>query len=151
MRHPFFNFMKITYHSSIIRFEGSYPSLSAFLLTPMPEESDKESMQLSAEGKFFVAPDSFSASYQEEDGTNVRLSLEKGTLSFSRGATHAVFPSSGSASFLHRTEYGALTVDTYTLRLELQEKNGSFLLTLTYLAYIGGMVQKNMMKWKFTH
>lgn len=143
--------MKITYHSSITRFEGSYPSLSAFLLTPLPQEADKESMQLCAEGAVSFQADGCTASYREEDGTAVRLSLQNGTFTFVRGATRAVFPQTGMTSFSHQTGYGALTVDAYTLRLDLQEKNGSYLLTLSYLAHIGGMVQKNTMKWKFTH
>ncbi len=140
--------MKVKFHSAILRYEGSYASLSAFMLSPAPKESDKESMQLSAEGTLKTDGDALSLSYREEDGTPVSLDYTDGSLKLQRGMTKALFTRGKSTSFSHFTGYGALENTVYTLRLDTASREGKRLVTLTYLAFISGMVQKNTMMWK---
>lgn len=140
--------MNIKFHSSILRYKGSYASLSAFLLCPLPEETDKEEVRSSSVGRFEGDASSFTLSYQEEDGVKASLSYHDGVLCFSRGATEAVFEKGKTTSFSHFAGYGTLLHTAYTLRLDVAEREGKYLLTLSYLAHISGMVQKNTMMWK---
>ena len=141
--------MNVKFHSTIVRYDGSFQTLSAFLLAGKANAADTETMQFSADGS--LDADAFALRYKEEDGTEACLRYDRnGTLFFRRGLTNAVFTLGKTTSFSHQTAYGVLPTEAYTTRLELMEKNGSYLLALTYFAHICGMVQENTMKWKFT-
>ncbi len=140
--------MKIKFHSSILRYEGNYPSLSAFMMSASPQESDKEDMMSSPEGKFEGDENAFTLSYREEDGMSASLTYRAGELHFRRGATEACFIKGKSTSFSHFAGYGSLLHTVYTLRLEVIKRDDKYLVALSYLAHISGMVQKNTMMWK---
>ena len=140
--------MKVKYHSAITRYEGSFSSLSAFLLCPAPRESDSESMQCSANGTLCEEKDGFTLSYREEDGTPVRVEYKAGELKFSRGLTQSLFSLGKTTVFSHHMGYGSLECAAYTTRLETVKRDGKTLLMLTYIALLSGMAQKNTMMWK---
>ncbi len=140
--------MKLSYTSSITRYEGSYPSLSVFLMSPCPKESDSESFHAQAEGDFKGDKAAFTVAYKEEDGVQAKLVYEGDTLIFTRGATKASFKLSKSTSFSYVSELGSMPVSAYTERLDLKEKAGKLLLSLTYYMHVSDIVQKNVMKWK---
>jgi len=120
-------------------------------MSPLPEQSDTETMQISAKGTFSGDENAFSLAYTEEDGTHVSLHYDaEGGLEFRRGVTNTTFVRGKTTVFSHWTGYGMLEIEAYTTRLDLMEKNGSYLLTLTYFSHISDMVQQNTMKWKLT-
>ena len=141
--------MEIQYSSSIVRYEGDFSSLSAFLMCPTPKESDRESFLCRAEGDFKGDKDSFTLCYKEED-TSATLSYNGKELIFKRGGTASRFTEGSVTSFAHVTDIGALPIDAYTLRLDLKEREGKLLLTLSAYMYISGMIQKTTMKWKLS-
>ncbi len=140
--------MDLKFHSSIVRYEGTYSSLSAFMLSPSPRESDKEDMMSSLQGSFTGDATAFTLSYREENGTSALLEYREGTLRFCRGGTEAVFIKGKTTSFSHFAGYGSLLHTVYTTRIDVSERQGKYLLTLSYMAHISGMVQKNTMMWK---
>ena len=140
--------MKVKYHSAITRYEGRFPSLSAFLLCPAPHESDGESLQCSASGTLQEEKDGFVLSYREEEGTPVRVEYRAGELKFARGLTQSLFSLGKTTVFSHHTGYGSLECTAYTTKLETVKRDGKTLLMLNYIAFISGMAQKNTMMWK---
>ena len=140
--------MKLSYTSSITRYENSYPSLSVFFMSASPKESDRESFHAKAEGDFRGKKTAFSVIYKEEDGTGASLIYEDDTLIFARGGTKAEFKLSKSTAFSYASELGELAVSAYTERLDVKEKEGMILLSLTYYMHVSDMVQKTVMKWK---
>lgn len=140
--------MKVQHTSGITRYEGSYPSLSAFLMCPCPKESDSESFLSRAEGRFEGNANAFSLTYKEEDGVLASLDYNGKELHFVRGGTRAVFIPSKTTSFSHITELGAMKAEAYTTRLDVKEKDGKILLSVSYFMHISDIIQKNTMKWK---
>ena len=90
----------------------------------------------------------FSLSYKEENGTSASIVYEGDMLRFTRGITQAAFSLSRITSFSYVTDLGAMPVSAYTERLDVMERDGKLLLTLSYFMHISGMVQKTVMKWK---
>ncbi len=142
--------MKIQYTSSIVRYAGDFSALSAFLMCPSPKESDSESFVARAEGAFSGDKRAFSLSYKEEDGSAAKLSYNGEQLSFQRGATASYFKQGSVTAFSHMTEMGVLPISAYTTRLDVLERDGMLLLTLSAYMHISGMVQKTTMKWKIS-
>ena len=142
--------MKIQYSSSIVRYEGDFPSLSAFLMCPAPKENDSESFIARAEGEMSGDKTALSLNYKEEDGTAASLSYDGEELIFRRGATASRFLRAKTSSFSHMTDLGAMPISAYTLRLDVMEREGMLLLTLSAYMHVSGMVQKTTMKWKIS-
>ena len=142
--------MKIQYTSSIVRYAGDFPTLSAFLMCPSPKESDSESFLARAEGTLTGDKSAFSLSYKEEDGSAANLSYNGEELLFKRGATASHFKSGSVTAFSHMTDMGALPMSAYTTRLDVLEREGMLLLTLSAYMHVSGMVQKTTMKWKIS-
>ena len=140
--------MKVQHISTITRFVGEYPSLSAFLMSASTVPSDSESVSTRAEGSFAGHADNFSLSYKEQDGTVARVSFDGDTLSFSRGGTFATFTRAKSTSFSYVSAIGALPATAYTVTLEVKEREGKLLLCVEYFMHLSNMVQKNTMRWK---
>ena len=140
--------MKVHYTSTITRYEGKYPSLSAFLMSPSPKESDSENVLFHADGVFKGDKSAFTLSYQEEDATPSRLVFSGDTLVFVRGKTEARFEKSKTTAFAYVSAIGALAATAYTVRLDVLEMAGKLLLTVEYFMHISDMVQKNTMRWK---
>ena len=141
--------MKIQYTSSIVRYGGDFPTLSAFLMCPSPKEADRESFTARAEGTFSGNKNAFSLSYKE-DGCFASLTFSGTELCFKRGATASQFKLGSLTSFSHMTDMGALPITAYTTRLDVLEREGMLLLTLSAYMHISGMVQKTTMKWKIS-
>lgn len=143
--------MRITYHSSITRYAGEYPSLSAFLLSPAPSESDSESFSFSTEGRLVGKEEAFTLSYREQDGTAVTLVLrEDGALLLRRGTTEASFSVKAVSSFLHKAELLELSITAYTVEISCKRRGESRLVTLVYYSHFSNIVQKNTMRWKLS-
>ena len=132
-----------------MRYGGDFPTLSAFLMCPSPKEADRESFTAHAEGMFSGSKNEFSLSYKE-DGCSASLTFSGAELCFKRGATVSRFALGSVTSFSHMTDMGALSIAAYTTRLDVLEREGMLLLTLSAYMHISGMVQKTTMKWKIS-
>ena len=143
--------VKVLQRSRITRYEGSFPSLSAFLLCPNPSLSDSETAEIRADGALTRLGDDVSLTYKERE-SGVRVSVEKrgDTLTVARGGGTLSFTRGARTAFEYRTSYGTLPTEAYTEDITLQEKDNSCLLTLVYTAVFGGMAQKNEMRFKIT-
>jgi hypothetical protein len=71
-------------------------------------------------------------------------------LTVTRGGGSLVFRAGCHTAFEYRTMYGTLPTEAYTEELSVQEKGNTKLLTLVYIAVLGGMAQKNEMRFKIT-
>lgn len=150
-RQPLFKNVKITvrHTSKIERYEGTFPSLSAFFLSQHPLVADTERLEEGGRGE--TADTSFfSVSYRTAEGHPSFLSLVGDTLSFRRGLSEMCFEKGKFTSFTYRTGYGELETEAFTDALSLKEKDGRWLLSLAYYARMGSMVQRNTMRFVFT-
>ena len=138
--------------SSILRYEGSYGSLSAFLLSPSPIVADTEMSDLRATGTLTYGNDMLHLEYREEE-TGIRVLVEKSgdALTVKRGGALLSFRLGTTTAFTYQTAYGALPMEAYTEKMTLIEKEHMSLLTLVYTAVFGGMAQKNEMRFKITY
>lgn len=140
--------MKLQHTSTITRYGGEYPSLSAFLMRPTPEVTDSESFLTRAEGSFLGDKNAFSATYKEEEGESATLTLSGNTVRFTRGKTQAIFTRGATTAFSYVSAIGALPATVYTEGLDVKEKDGKLLLTVSYFMHVSDMVQKTTMRWK---
>lgn len=144
---------EILQRSLISRYEGEYPSFSAFLLTPAPSLADRESTDARGVGEVsFGKGEDLSFSYREtESGIAVAVKKEGKTLHITRGGGVLRFVYGERTEFIYRTSYGALPTEAYCEEISLQKKGHLLLLTLVYTAVFGGMAQKNEMRFKVTY
>lgn len=141
--------IKVKHMSQIERYEGFYPSLSSFLLSAKPRVADKESLEEIGEGELTsLAP--LSVCYRTEEGRPCSLSLEGDTLLLRRGLSEMRFEKGKSTAFLYRTGYGEIETEAFTDALSLAEREGKHLLSLSYYARMGDMIQRNSMRFVLT-
>ena len=142
---------KVLQRSRILRYDGSFSSLSAFLLCPSPSLADSETAELHGKGSLDQSGEDVRFSYREEE-SGVSVSVEKNgdTLTVTRGGAVLLFRLGDVTSFTYATAYGKLPTEAYTDTLTLQKKENALLLTLSYIAVFGGMAQRNEMRFKIT-
>ena len=135
--------------SRITRYDGTFPSLSAFLMSPSPVAIDTETADARGDGAFTLRSEGFVLTYKEEE-SHVSVKVEKAgdTLTVTRGGGTLVFRVGARTAFDYRTLYGTLPTEAYTEELSVQEKGSTRLITLIYTAVFGGMAQKNEMRFK---
>ena len=142
---------KVLQRSRITRYDGSFSSLSAFLLAPVHTECDVETADVRAEGVFLNTEEGLSLTYKEEEsGVSVKVEKRDDTLTVTRGGAVLSFRLGATTSFVYNTLYGTLPMEAYTEEITLDEKGNARLLTLIYTAVFGGMAQKNEMRFKIT-
>ena len=150
----FVNDMKaeILQRSSILRYDGSFTSLSAFLLCPSHTTADTESGEIRAHGTLTRTEEALLLEYREEEsGIRVCVRQEGDSLTVTRAGACLSFRAGEQTSFVYKTAYGALPMEAYTQKITLTEKGRTLLLTLIYTAVFGGMAQKNEMRFKITY
>ena len=141
--------IRVKQSSLIERYEERYGSLSAFLLRAAPLPADSERVEEEGRGELLsLSP--FSLSYRTDEGRPVSLLWEGDGLTVKRGFSEMCFKKGGSTAFTYRTEYGALEIKAFTDGITLKEKDGSYLLTLSYYSLIGDMMQKNTQRFLIT-
>ena len=139
--------------SVIHRYAGAYPSLSALRLAGSLTEEDRETSDARGRGEVtFSDAGDVALSYREaESGMTVSLKKEGERLEIRRGGAVLVFLRGEATSFVYRTAYGSLPTEAITEELLLIKKEHSALLILVYTAVLGGMAQKNEMRFKITY
>lgn len=137
--------------SRITRYDGTFSSLSAFLMSPSPVPTDTETADVRGDGAITLQNDDFVLTYKEEE-SRVTVKVEKAgdTLTITRGGCLLTFRVGARTAFEYRTPYGTLPTEAYTEELLMQEKVSTRLVTLIYTAVFGGMAQKNEMRFKIT-
>ena len=143
---------EVLQRSSILRYDGEYGSLSAFRLTAAPTVTDRETSDTRGKGELtFYKEGNLSLSYREEE-SGLRVTLEKtgDRLTVTRGGAELSFLLGGTTAFSYCTAYGVLPTEAFTEQLTLQKKGATALLTLVYTAVLGGMAQKNELRFKIT-
>ena len=90
--------------SSILRYEGSYGSLSAFRLSPAPAVSDTETGDLRAKGELVYGNDTLRLEYREEE-SGIRVLVEKAadSLTVKRGGALLTFRTGATTAFPYQT------------------------------------------------
>ncbi|MBE6656154.1 MAG: DUF1934 domain-containing protein [Ruminococcaceae bacterium] len=142
---------KVLQRSKITRYDGSFPSLSAFLLCPQPTALDEETADVRGEGAFTVTGEDVSLFYKEaESGFSVIVAKMGDAVTVTRGGSVLVFRCGARTAFDYRTAYGILPTEAYTEDVTLQRKGSTYLFTLIYIAVFGGMAQKNELRFKIT-
>lgn len=137
--------------SRITRYGGSFPSLSAFLLSPSLTPADVETADVRGSGTFTPSDGGFALNYREEEsGISVTVTKSGDTLTVTRAGGTLTFRIGARTAFEYRTLYGSLPTEAYTEEISVQEKGSTRLLTLIYTAVFGGMAQKNEMRFKIT-
>ena len=119
------------------------------MLSVKPLASDTERLEETGRGEITeMGP--FSVAYRTEEGHPSSLSLTENLLSLRRGLSEMRFEKGGITRFTYRTGYGEIETEVFTDALSLKEKDGKWLLSLSYYARMGGMVQRNTMRFVFT-
>ena len=143
--------VKVLQRSRILRYDGSFSSLSAFLLCPSPLSSDTETAEVRGAGSLTQNGDGVTFTYREEEsGVTVTVEKNGNSLAVKRGGASLLFRLGEMTAFSYHTLYGTLPTEAYTDALTLQKKGQTLLLTLSYAAVIGGMAQRNEMRFKIT-
>ena len=143
--------VKVLQRSRILRYGGSFSSLSAFLMCPSPTLADQESAELRGEGSLTQRDGGLTLSYREaESGVSVSVEKSENALTVTRGGAVLSFRLGEKTAFTYRTAYGSLPTEAYTDALSVQKKGDTLLLTLSYIAVMGGMAQRNEMRFKIT-
>lgn len=139
--------------SLILRYAGEYKSLSVLRLSGALMEADRETSDARGKGEVtFSESGDVNLSYREaESGVTVSLKKEGDRLEIRRAGAELVFLRGEATSFLYRTAYGTLPTEAITEEISLIKKEHSALLTLVYTAVLGGMAQKNEMRFKITY
>ena len=144
--------MKVLVHqrSSITRYEGTFSSLSAFLLSANPQKTVEEQSENVGEGSLFRGEaEEFSFTYRErEGGASVSVCKRDGELTLRRGRSEMHFLLKKESCFSYFVDYGSIEMQAYTERIDVIEKGNSLLLTLVYFAVYSGMAQKNEVRFK---
>ncbi len=143
---------EVLQRSLILRYLGEYGSLSAFRLSASPTVADRETSDLRGVGEVAFGEDGdLTLSYREEE-SGIRVALEKtgDRLTVTRGGAALCFVLGSATAFSYRTAYGELPTEALTEQLSLQKKGKTALLTLVYTAVLGGMAQKNELRFKIT-
>lgn len=141
--------IKIKHTSRIERYDSRFPSLSAFLLSADAVATDEERLEENGVGEV-TASLPFRVYYRTEEGRPCAVTYEKGYLAVKRGFSEMRFEKGRTTSFLYQTGYGEIETEVYTDALSLTEKEGKWLLSITYYARMGDMVQKNSMRFIIT-
>ena len=143
---------EVLQRSLILRYDGEYGSLSAFRLAPAPRVADRESGDIRGTGDIVLqGADDLTLSYKEEEsGITVTVKKAGDRLTVTRGGAELFFVLGSVTSFSYRTAYGVLPTEAFTEQLSLQRKGKTALLTLVYTAVLGGMAQKNELRFKIT-
>ena len=141
--------IRVKQSSLIERYEGTYPTLSAFMLRATPLPADSERVEEEGRGELLSASP-LSLSYRTEEGRPVSLFYEGERLTVKRGLSEMIFQKGETTVFPYRTEYGTLEIKACTDGITLKEKEGAFLLTLSYYALLGDMMQKNTLRFLIT-
>lgn len=151
----FLVFMKadVLQRSTILRYAGEYQSLSALRLSGALVVADREASDARGKGDVtFSDTGDVTLSYREaESGMTLSLKKEGDRLEIRRGGAVLVFLRGETTAFLYRTAYGTLPTEAITEEISLLKKEHSALLTLVYTAVLGGMAQKNEMRFKITY
>lgn len=138
--------------SHIVRYEGAFGTLSAFRLTPAPRISDNETTEARGAGELTLAENGdLSLSYREEEGVRVSVKREGSALTVMRGGATLSFVLGEVTRFTYRTAYGELPTEAFCEEITVKAQGKALLLTLTYLAVLGGMAQKNTVRFKITY
>ena len=141
--------IKVKHTSQIERYAEGFSCLSSFLLSARPQASDTERLEETGKGEMMgVSP--LSVTYRTEEGYPCALSLADGCLSVRRGLTEMRFEKGRTTSFLYRTGYGEIETEVFTDALSLTERDGRWLLALSYYARMGDVIQKNTMRFLLT-
>lgn len=143
---------EVLQRSLILRYDGEYGSLSALRLSASPTVVDRETNDLRGVGEVvFRGSEDLTLAYGEEE-SGIRVTLEKAgdRLTVTRGGTELRFELGSATAFSYRTAYGTLPTEAFTEQLTLQKKGTTALLTLVYTAVLGGMAQKNELRFKIT-
>ncbi|MBO7170067.1 MAG: DUF1934 domain-containing protein [Clostridia bacterium] len=143
--------MKITvkHMSQIERYEGGFSALSTFLLSAKPQVADVERLEEQGTGEL-TATSPFEVAYRTEEGHPSSICLTENTLFFRRGLSEMRFEKGNVTHFAYRTGYGEWDTEVFTDALSLTEREGKWLLSLSYYARMGDVVQKNTMRFIFT-
>ena len=137
--------------SSIVRYDGSYGTLAAFRLSPA-RPTDRESTEVRGTGDvLFHEGEDLTLTYREEEGVSVKVEKTGNRLTITRGGAVLAFLFGGVTEFTYRTSYGTLPTEALCEELALQKRGATALLTLTYLAVVGGMAQRNTVRFKITY
>ena len=143
--------VKVLQRSRILRYDGSFSGLSAFLLCPSPVLADSETADIRGDGEMTQAGADITLTYREEEsGASVTVEKKGDTLTVMRGGARLVFRLGEKTAFTYRTAYGELPTEAYTDALTLQKKGSAMLICLSYVAVFGGMAQRNEMRFKIT-
>ena len=143
--------VKVLQRSKITRYDGGFPSLSAFLLCPSPKAADTEAAEVRGEGTLLWKDGGMTLTYKEEEsGVTVTVEQTRDTLKVTRGGAVLDFKTGARTLFDYRTAYGVLSTEADTESVTLKEMGSTRLLTLVYTAVFGGMAQKNEMRFKIT-
>lgn len=134
-----------------MRYEGEFSTLSAFRLSPAVKEADRETTEARGTGEATFTEDGVTLAYREEEGVSVSVVLAGDTLAVTRGGAVLRFVRGSMTKFVYRTAYGELPTEAYCEELSLQRKGCAALLSLSYVAVLGGMAQKNSIRFKITY
>ncbi len=141
--------IKLKHTSRIERYDSRFPSLSAFLLSAGAVAVDEERLEENGVGEL-TSSVPFGVYYRTEEGRPCTVTYEKDRLTVRRGLSEMRFEKGRVTSFLYQTGYGELDTEAYTDALSLTEKEGKWLLSITYYARMGDVVQKNSMRFIIT-
>ena len=141
----------VTQSTSILRYDGTYPSIPAFFMSPSPVEADRERVSAQGEGQGEITEDGISLCYTETSGgtrVTVSLSYRDGELTVMRGGSEMRFLRGATTRFSYSVGYGYLPMTVYTQELTRQDKGGSHLLHLAYLSVTDGMASRTEIRFK---
>ena len=140
---------KVLQRSRILRYEGSFPTLSAFFLSPSPVVADSETVEMHGDGSCTESGEAVSLSYREEEsGVSVAVEKNGNELTIVRDGSPLVFRVGETTSFHYSPTCGTFLIEAYTDALTVQRKGDALLLTLSYTAAMGGMAQRTEMRFK---
>ena len=135
--------------SQIQRYEARFSSLSAFFLASAPSVADTENLEETGNGVMeSLSPLSFH--YRTEEGHPCAISLDGDTLTVKRGFSEMRFTKGTTTTFIYRTGYGEIETEAFTDGISLAERGGKWLLSLSYYARMGDVMQKNSMRFILT-
>lgn len=141
----------VTQSTSILRYDGTYPSIPAFFMASTHREADRERVSAQGEGQGEINADGISLCYTETSGgtrVSVSLSYKDGELTVMRGGSEMRFLRGATTRFSYSVGYGYLPMTVYTQELTRQDKGGSHLLHLAYLSVTDGMVSRTEIRFK---
>ena len=145
----------LTQHTLLSRYEGEYPSLSAFFMTPAPTVADTERVLTRGHGRLEQEGDELLLDYTEEHGEegSIHATLRyvpKDGVTVRRGGGEMRLAVRRRTRFLYRVGLGSLDTEAYTESIEYVRRGKAGLLCVVYYALIGGVVTRTELRFKIT-